>query len=111
MTKILPDQPYVAHCNGRPRTSRFDGNVYYEVDLVGLDDQKLYHTYAVKAHNNFGRWKPIVDDPIDQLHLVSGQMVLKKNKDDLIDADSDFNYLGSCNDHQFIDLHRKLKGQ
>jgi hypothetical protein len=78
----------------RRQTSRFDGQPFYEVGIVGIDPEdrhlKVYKTYVVTGYENFNQWLPIINAaaPSGQLAWFSGNMRTKQWHPDTINADS-----------------------
>ena len=84
----------------RKQTSRFDGQPFYELDIVGVDPAdrllKHYTTYVVTTYKNYRNWLPILNARQFGITVwFSGDMVFKQYEHNMIDADSKTQYLGA----------------
>jgi len=82
------------------KNSRFDGQPYYELDIVSIDPYdkhlKTYKTYAVSSYQNYKKWLPIINAYQKGIAVwFNGEMRLKKFQDNVINADSTPNYEGA----------------
>jgi hypothetical protein len=80
--------------------SRFDGQPYYELDIVSIDPYdkhlKTYKTYAVSGYKNYKKWLPIINAKQKGIAVwFCGEMRLKPYQDNVINADSTPNYEGA----------------
>lgn len=58
---------------------------YYTIEVIDLDEQKRYHTYASDSNRNWPRWRSIVEQQ-DRFHWLEATV---KNADSgLLNADS-----------------------
>ena len=63
------------------------GGICHKIILVGVTDRQLYTTYIDKRNANAGNWQHIINHPDNG--FILGRLRKKRNKEDIISADSD----------------------
>lgn len=77
-------QPYIIMKQSTKRSKH--GGTYTKVDMVGVNDRQMYHTYIDPTNFNFKNWEHIVRNP-ENGFVIRGIKV-KNSKEYLVSADS-----------------------
>lgn len=90
--------------NKRKFTSKITGAECWDMTFVDINTGQEYHCYVDRSNKNYQRWIPVIT--AGRPALVFKGLRFKKNRPDIINADSDFDYT-DFNSYQ--DLARNLE--